>query len=210
MTTYYATSSHLGSRIRNDVYGPVRFPLTVPKTPNSLSTIQHGELKGMRPTPYQFPIVPLDSEESINSRAIYKYSLPLKTNMIDYENARTLTPMKYHVSSLNRSFPVSIKKQNYTSPICSSQYSRLKKTIAIGKTDYKIGLPYNQPLSTKGVDRSYVQSKLRSVRNGGCTAPKKYSIQYLNNRSGYLGAFHRVGTFATPDVHWYPTLPILS
>jgi len=63
----------------------------------------------------------------------------------------------------------------------SSEYTRLKKITAVGKSSYKVGLPSNAPHSYGFVDRSFVATAKQRVRSGGCTAPKKKSA--LNNPS---------------------------
>ena len=63
----------------------------------------------------------------------------------------------------------------------ASEYTRLRKITAVGKSSYKVGLPSNAPHSYGYVDRSFVATARQRVRSGGCTAPKKKGA--LNNPS---------------------------
>ena len=54
--------------------------------------------------------------------------------------------------------------------VSSSMYVSKRKSIAVGKSSYKVGLPNSAAYSTKNVSNS---SNLQRCRSGGCVAPKK-------------------------------------
>jgi hypothetical protein len=59
----------------------------------------------------------------------------------------------------------------------------IKKSISIGKSAFKVGMPIDAPISTKCYYPSGTRTTIRRVRSGGCVAPKKkgsiynYSLQ---------------------------------
>jgi hypothetical protein len=57
-------------------------------------------------------------------------------------------------------------------------YTDIKKSVAIGKSAYKVGLPVNAPISTKNYYPSGTRSALQRARSGGCSAPKKKGSIY--------------------------------
>ena len=57
-------------------------------------------------------------------------------------------------------------------------YTNILKSIAIGKSAYKVGLPLADPIGTKSYDTSFRRTALRRARSGGCTAPKKKGSIY--------------------------------
>ena len=67
---------------------------------------------------------------------------------------------------------------NYIEPIPSSMYVDIKKSVAVGKSGYKVGLPLEAPTSTKCYYPSGTRTSLRRARSGGCTAPKKKGSIY--------------------------------
>jgi hypothetical protein len=67
---------------------------------------------------------------------------------------------------------------NYIEPKASSMYTDIKKSVAIGKSVYKVGLPLNAPISTKNYYPSGTRSALQRARSGGCSAPKKKGSIY--------------------------------
>jgi hypothetical protein len=70
------------------------------------------------------------------------------------------------------------KHMNYIAPIPSSMYTTMRKSISVGKSSYKVGLPLNAPIGTKSYDNSCRRSALQRARSGGCTAPKKKGSVY--------------------------------
>jgi len=75
---------------------------------------------------------------------------------------------------------------NYIAPKDSSMYLNIKKSTAIGKSSYKVGLPTEALLSTKNYYPSGTRSSVRRVRSGGCVAPKKKGA--IENKSLCTGS----------------------
>jgi hypothetical protein len=67
---------------------------------------------------------------------------------------------------------------NYIAPIPGSMYTDIKKSISVGKSAFKVGLPLEAPIGSKSYDTSFRRSALRRARSGGCTAPKKKGSIY--------------------------------
>jgi hypothetical protein len=57
-------------------------------------------------------------------------------------------------------------------------YTDIKKSVAVGKSAYKVGLPLNAPISTKSYYPSGTRTALQRARSGGCSAPKKKGSIY--------------------------------
>ena len=116
---------------------------------------------------------------SVNARAQY-----VRTNDISVAEkakqdalGKMSTPtMKVSYSSQRR-MPVSTHV-NYVSPIQSSMYIDKIKSIAVGKSTYKVGLPLSAPIASKSYDNNFRKTALRRARSGGCTAPKKKGSIY--------------------------------
>ena len=68
-------------------------------------------------------------------------------------------------------------------------YTNIKKSVAVGKSAYKVGLPLEDPIGSKSYDTSFRRSALRRARSGGCTAPKKKGsiYNYSLTQSGING-----------------------
>jgi hypothetical protein len=78
---------------------------------------------------------------------------------------------------------------NYIEPKPSSMYTDIKKSIAVGKSAYKVGMPLASPISTKSYYPSGTRSALQRARSGGCSAPKKKGsiYNYSLRQSGING-----------------------
>jgi hypothetical protein len=63
------------------------------------------------------------------------------------------------------------------------------KSVAVGKSAYKVGLPLEAPFGSKSYDTSFRKSALQRARSGGCTAPKKKGsiYNYSLTQSGING-----------------------
>jgi hypothetical protein len=75
-------------------------------------------------------------------------------------------------------------------------FVNIKKSIAVGKSAYKVGLNMNDPISTKNYYPSGTRSALQRARSSGCTAPKKKGSIYntsLRPALGSWGALPRQG-----------------
>ena len=130
----------------------------------------YGVLNGARPTPPQF----YPSQEPINSvmgvNAKHQY---LRTSQSqDKQRIISQTPLSMYNYSSNTRQAVS-SHMNYIAPIQSSMYVNIKKSVAVGKSTYKVGLPDIAPITTKNYYPSGSRSSLRRARSGGCVAPKK-------------------------------------
>jgi hypothetical protein len=202
MTTPYSVSTSIGSvSYDNYVNAPITGPLSTNQYPSVIPYHSYGTLTGIRPTPPQFlPMQePIYAEMNTNARNLYRrvfsksqdlenanirkgldkyvqqgtfYAAPQQNGMLNPS-----PPMKKHIYSSGRHLPVSTHT-NYIQPIPSSMYLNIKKSVAIGKSGYKVGLPVEAPISTKSYYPSGVRSAIRKARSGGCTAPKKKGSIY--------------------------------
>ena len=148
MSTPYGISTSKGSvSYDNYVNAPITGPLSTNQYPCAMPYHSYGTLVGIRPTPPQFypSQEPVYAEMNTNARHQY-----LRT-----AQSATSTHM------------------NYIAPIQSSMYLNIKKSNAIGKSSYKVGLPEAAPISTKNYYPSGTRTSLRRARSGGCVAPKK-------------------------------------
>jgi hypothetical protein len=202
MTTPYSVSTSIGSMSYNNyVNAPITGPLSTNQYPSVIPYHSYGTLTGIRPTPPQFlPMQePVYAEMNSNARNMYKRvfsksqdleNVNIRKGLDKYVQQGTLygapqqngmlnpsLPMKKHVYSSGRHLSVSTHT-NYIEPIPSSMYLNIKKSVAIGKSGYKVGLPVEAPISTKSYYPSGVRSAIRKARSGGCTAPKKKGSIY--------------------------------
>ncbi len=179
MTTPYGISTSIGSQsFQGFVNSPVNGPLSTGKYPNVMQYHSYGILTGQRPTPPQF-IQPVNSDMSVNARAHYLRATDVSSKQKAIEDAlgKTSPPITKVSYSTQRKYPVSTHV-NYIPPIQGSMYTNILKSIAVGKSAYKVGLPLEAPIGTKSYDTSYRRSALRKARSGGCTAPKKKGSIY--------------------------------
>jgi hypothetical protein len=72
---------------------------------------------------------------------------------------------------------------NYIQPIPSSMRTNIVKSVAVGKSSYKVGLSFDAPIGSKSYDTSFRRSALQRARSGGCTAPKKKGSIYNTSLS---------------------------
>ena len=185
MTTPYGISTSIGSQtFQGFVNAPILGPLNSNQYPGIIPYHSYGILTGQRPTPPQFfsSQEPVYSDMSINARAQYLRA----TDVSAKEKARQASlgkqsnPTLKVAYSSQRQFPVS-SHVNYIPPILGSMYTNIRKSIAVGKSAYKVGLPLDAPIGTKSYDTSFKRSALRKARSGGCTAPKKKGSIYNYN-----------------------------
>ena len=141
---------------------------------------------------------------SVNARAQYLRATDIsaKTRAIDNALGKTSSPVVFTSYSSQRQFAVS-SHVNYIPPIPSSMFVNIKKSIAVGKSAYKVGLqtsdPYSNktiaqlqmeaPLSTKSYYPSGTRSALQRARSSGCTAPKKKGSIYNTSLRPALGSW---------------------
>jgi hypothetical protein len=182
MTTPYGITTSKGSQtFQGYVNAPIGGPLNSDQYPFTMPYHNYGILYGQRPTPPQFfpGQEPVYAEMSTNARAQYLRA----TSISNIEKARQdalgklsdpITKVSY---SSQRQYPVS-SHVNYIQPLQSSMRTNIVKSIAVGKSAYKVGLPLAMPIGTKSYDTSYRRSALQRARSGGCTAPKKKGSIY--------------------------------
>jgi hypothetical protein len=182
MTTPYGISTSIGSQtFQGFVNAPILGPLNSNRFPCIIPYHNYGILTGQRPTPPQFfpGQEPVYAEMSVNARAQYLRSTSLSAKQKAIQDAigklsKPITKVSY---SSQRQFPVSTHV-NYIQPIPSSMRTNIVKSIAVGKSAYKVGLPLDAPIGTKSYDTSFKRSALRRARSGGTVAPKKKGSIY--------------------------------
>ena len=185
MTNPYGISRSIGSQtFQGYVNAPIIGPLNSSQYPNAMPYHSYGILTGQRPTPQQFypGQEPVNSEMSVNARAQYHRATGLSsTQKAEQELLGKLsTPITKVSYSSQRQFAIS-SHVNYIAPIEGSTYTNIKKSIDVGKSAYKVGLPLEAPIGSKSYDTSFRRSALRRARSGGCTAPKKKGSIYNYN-----------------------------
>jgi hypothetical protein len=116
---------------------------------------------------------------SVNARAQYLRATSLSVKQKAEQDAlgKQSAPITKVAYSSQRQYAVS-SHVNYIQPIPSSMRTNIVKSIAIGKSAYKVGLPLTEPIGTKSYDTSFKRSALRRARSGGSTAPKKKGSIY--------------------------------
>jgi hypothetical protein len=179
MTTPYGISTSIGSQtFQGFVSAPVTGPLTTNNYPFSMAYHSYGTLAGQKPTPPQFQD-PVYSTMNTNARRQYSRATAISTieKMKQDLLGKLSTPVKKVIASSQRQVAVSTHV-NYIEPKASSMYTDIKKSVAIGKSVYKVGLPLNAPISTKSYYPSGTRSALQRARSGGCSAPKKKGSIY--------------------------------
>lgn len=179
MTTPYGISTSIGSQtFQGFVNAPVTGPLTTNNYPFSMAYHSYGTLAGQRPTPPQFQD-PVFSNMNTNARSQYLRATSISNAEKMRQDAlgKLSAAIKKVSLSTQRQYAVS-SHVNYIEPKPSSMYTDIKKSIAIGKSVYKVGLPLNAPISTKNYYPSGTRSALQRARSGGCSAPKKKGSIY--------------------------------
>lgn len=182
MTTPYGISRSIGSQtFQGYVNAPILGPLNSSQYPCIIPYHSYGILTGQRPTPPQFypSQEPVSTEMSVNARAHYLRATDISTKEKAKQDvlgklSRPITKVSY---SSQRQFPVS-SHVNYIAPIPGSMYTNIRKSIAVGKSSYKVGLPLAAPIGSKSYDNSFRRTALQRARSGGCTAPKKKGSIY--------------------------------
>jgi hypothetical protein len=182
MTTPYGISTSIGSQtFQGYVNAPILGPLNSSQYPNAMPYHSFGILTGQRPTPPQFypGQEPVYAEMSVNARAQYLRATDISAKEKARQDAlgKLSAPITKVSYSSQRQFPVS-SHVNYIAPIPGSMYTNIRKSIAVGKSAYKVGLPLSAPIGTKSYDNSFRRTALQRARSGGCTAPKKKGSIY--------------------------------
>ena len=185
MTTPYGISVSKGSQsFQGFVNAPILGPLDSSQYPNAMPYHNYGILTGQRPSPPQFfpGQEPVNATMSVNARAQYLRATALSARQKAIQDAlgKLAPPTTKVLYSSQRQVAVS-SHVNYIAPIPGSMYTNIRKSIAIGKSAYKVGLPLDAPIGSKSYDTSFRRSALRRARSGGCTAPKKKGSIYNNS-----------------------------
>ncbi len=172
MTTPYGVSTSIGSR-NYFVNTAITGPLSTNQYPTAIPYHNYGTLIGVRPTPPQFfpSQEPINSDMGANARHQY-----LRTSRTGSLNRNIIGKMSRPLSMYNYSTggrDAVSSHMNYIAPVQSSMYLNVKKSNAIGKSAYKVGLPVAAPITTKNYYPSGARSSLRRARSSGCVAPKK-------------------------------------
>ena len=182
MTTPYGISTSIGSQtFQGFVNAPINGPLNSSQYPCAMPYHSFGILTGQRPTPPQFfpGQEPVYADMSVNARAQYLRA----TDISAVEKARQdalgklSSPVTKVSYSTQRQYAVS-SHVNYIAPIPGSMYTNIRKSIAVGKSAFKVGLPLAAPIGTKSYDNSFRRTALQRARSGGCTAPRKKGSIY--------------------------------
>jgi hypothetical protein len=182
MTTPYGISRSIGSQsFQGYVNAPITQPLNTNQYPCSIPYHNYGILTGQRPTPPQFfpGQEPVYAEMSVNARAQYLRATSLSSREKAKQDAlgKQSAPITKVLYSSQRQIPVS-SHVNYIQPLPSSMRTNIVKSVAVGKSSYKVGLPLIEPIGTKSYDTSFRRSALRRARSGGSVAPKKKGSIY--------------------------------
>lgn len=185
MTTPYGITTSIGSQsFAGYVNAPIGGPLNSSQFPNTIPYHSYGILNGQRPTPPQFypGQEPIYSDMGVNARAQYLRATDLSSAQKAIQNdlGKLSAPTKKVSYSTQRQFAVS-SHVNYIEPIPSSMRTSILKSISVGKSAYKVGLPLIAPIGSKSNDSSFRKSALQRARSGGCTAPKKKGSLYNYN-----------------------------
>jgi hypothetical protein len=193
MTTPYGITTSIGSQgYSGYVNTPINGPLSTNQYPYSMPYHSYGTLTGQRPTPPQFfpSQEPVNSDMSVNARAQYLRATDIsaRTRAIDNALGKLSTPVVFTSWSSQRQIPVS-SHVNYIPPLPSSMLLNIKKSVAIGKSAYKVGLSLPDQISTKSYDNSFRRSALQRARSGGSTAPKKKGSIYNTSLRPSLGSW---------------------
>ena len=193
MTTPYGITTSNGSQAYSGYLNtPINGPLSTNQYPASMPYHSYGTLTGIRPTPPQFfpSQEPVNSNMSVNSRAQYLRATDLSVKQKAIEDAigKISAPINFTSYSSQRRFAVS-SHVNYIPPIQSSMFVNIKKSVAVGKSAYKVGLKNDDPQSTKNYYPSGTRSALQRARSSGCTAPKKKGSIYNTSLRPMLGSW---------------------
>jgi hypothetical protein len=193
MTTPYGISTSIGSQtFQGFVNAPIGGPLNSNQFPYAMPYHSYGILTGQRPTPPQFypGQEPVNADMSVYARAQYLRATALSAKQKAIQDAlgKKSAPITKVSYSTQRQFAVS-SHVNYIEPIPSSMRTNIVKSVAVGKSAYKVGLPLGVPIGSKSYDTSFRRSALQRARSGGCTAPKKKGsiYNYSLTQSGING-----------------------
>ena len=180
-TIAYAVSNSLGSMTYNsNVRSAINAPLNTSQYPGVLTFRMTGIQTVPMATPAQFfpGQNPPNYADNGNMRNEYiRTSVPKFVKELQIKKGKMSAPLSIYQHSNGRRVAVS-SHMNYIPPKDSSQYINNLKRNAIGKTNYKVGLPENSPISTKSYTPGYTNSILSRLRSSGYAAPPKKGAIY--------------------------------
>jgi hypothetical protein len=193
MTTPYGITTSIGSQAYSGyVNTPITGPLSTNNYPFTMAYHSYGTLTGKNPTPQQFfpSQEPVYSDMSVNARAQYLRATGISAKTKAQQDAlgKQSPPVVFTSWSTQRQIPVS-SHVNYIAPIPSSMLTDIRKSVAVGKSGFKVGLPLDAPTSTKNYYPSGTRSALQRARSGGCSAPKKKGSIYNTSLRPALGSW---------------------
>jgi hypothetical protein len=193
MTTPYGITTSIGSQAYSGyVNTPITGPLSTNNYPFTMAYHSYGTLTGKNPTPQQFfpSQEPVYSDMSVNARAQYLRATGISAKTKAQQDAlgKQSPPVVFTSWSTQRQIPVS-SHVNYIAPIPSSMLTDIRKSVAVGKSAYKVGLPLDAPTSTKNYYPSGTRSALQRARSSGCSAPKKKGSIYNTSLRPALGSW---------------------
>lgn len=153
---------------------PVYAPLSH-AAPASMQAHNHGVLKGIHPNPPQFypAQVPVNACMFANQRAVYSRT-SVHSSVFNAQKAKATATQGtcYYSQSFGKRVPAS-GHMNYIAPMSSGQRIAQLKSIAVGKSSFKMGLPPKAPYSTKNVVRGEAYRARQRIRRVGGAAPPK-------------------------------------
>ena len=152
-----------GSYASGNIVGPITH-----KNPISMPQHNLGVLFGKYPTPVAFYPSNMTNDYSV-ARNLYQRTYSHLNNVLPNNSSTSV-----YIPSLQKSVRI-LQHSTYIAPKTSYDYMTKLKSIHIGKSSYKQGLPYEAPLSYKGRDANESKRMLRRVRSGGTVAPRKKS-----------------------------------
>lgn len=181
-STLYAITRSTGTSVNNGfVSTAITGPLNTSQYPGTIPYHSYGTLTGQRPTPPQFfpSQEPLNSDMNVNMRRMYVLATSISKQRAQAEAAagKLSRTAPYTAYTSQRQYPISTH-MNYIEPIPASMYVNIKKSVAVGKSAYKVGLPTDAPISTKSYYPSGTRTALRRARSGGSCAPAKKGSIY--------------------------------
>tara|TARA_B110000285_G_scaffold165073_1_gene184380 strand:- start:1322 stop:1903 length:582 start_codon:yes stop_codon:yes gene_type:complete len=181
-------SSGFGGYVNTPIIGP----LSTSQTPNAMVPHNRGTLEGVRPTPPQFypSQEPVNAQQNTNARQQYVRATSITKSFYEEELAKLSIPGR----QAGRQESPSSSHVNYIAPMSSGMYLNEKKSVAVGKSAYKVGLPIEAPISSKNYYPSGSRSALRRARSSGSVAPAKKGSIYntsLRTVSGGWGSVPR-------------------
>jgi hypothetical protein len=133
---------------------------------------------------------------NVNARRQYIRATDISVIQKAKEDAlgKLSTPVMKVSYSSQRRIPVS-SHVNYIAPMDSSSRLDRLKSMTVGKSAYKVGLPLAAPISTKNYYPSGTKSALQRARSAGSCAPKKkgsiYNYSLTQPGINALGALPR-------------------